>query len=115
MKLPDNLASLPLEELIKLWKQFYITTDDLADDPVPRCGWYCLSTTAIYRLFGSEDPFLKCCVVHDIEYALKRKARSQVDRELYICMKEIAGGNVALKIAAFVYYGIVKVSGGIFW
>jgi len=113
--IPDDLSTLTPEELIELWKSFYITTDDLADDPVPRCGWYCLSTTAIYNLFGKQDPFLRCCIIHDIEYALKRKPRSQVDRELYTCMKSIAGGNIPLRIAAAVYYGIVKVSGGIFW
>lgn len=115
MNIPADLSKLPFEELLKLWKSLVPHVEELPDDPVPRCGWYCLSTTTLYSIFGKEDPFLSCCMIHDIEYALKRKPRELVDKELYTCMKGVAGYNPLLRIAAITYYGIVKALGGYFW
>lgn len=115
MTLPDDLSTLPFEELLNLWKNLVPHVEGLPDDPVPRCGWYCLSTTSLYNLFGKSDPFLVCCMAHDVEYALKRKPRKQVDWELYTCMKFIAGFNPLLHVAALAYYAVVKTAGGLFW
>lgn len=114
MKIPDNLQELPSLIIDKLWCSLY--ADELfPDDPVPRCGWKTLSTDWIFGFFGKEDPFLDCCRIHDIEYKLKRKPRSQVDKELLQCMKIIAGYNPALYGLALTYYSIVRTTGGFFW
>jgi len=108
---PRNLNHLVFADVLDLWKQYV----SLPDDPVPRCGYFCLSTDWIYRIFGKVDPFLKCCMVHDIEYKLKRQPRSKVDRELYTCMKSMAGFNPILQTVALTYYVIVRTVGGAFW
>lgn len=132
--LPNNLNKLSLSDVIEIWehlmrvkeakqrlsalKQACLSKqhpDALPDDPVPRCGWKFFSTDWIFGVFGKEDPFLKCCLIHDIEYELKRKPRAQVDLELYECTKAVAGLNPLLRPLALSYYYIVKFSGGFFW
>lgn len=132
--LPDNFADLSPEELYKYWKRFGrsqqgkvqsqlldllyakpIQSELLPDDPCPRCGYLWLSTSWIYKIFGKEDPFLPCCMAHDIEYGLKRKSRKQVDAEFSTCTMARAGDNEWLQRQSRVYTRVVKIIGPLVW
>ena len=77
------------------------------------CGIGRLST-------GCNDPFLVCCIVHDLEYIKKEmcqqdKTRYQVDREFYDCMtKHVESGNGSYA-RRNTYYGIVRSTAWIWW
>lgn len=60
---------------------------------------------------GCDDPFLICCIVHDLEYIKKElgtqtKSKWQVDREFFDCMIPIAT-TWELKLRRYLYMAIV--------
>ena len=110
-----DLSNLSDEELYKLWKKYKLAIKALPDDPIPSCGYRCFSTTKLFELFGKKDPFIRCCMIHDIEYGRKIKPKKVVDREFYECCKDKAGNNPLLQGLALTYYSVVKLFGGLFW
>lgn len=118
---PDNFADLPPKELYEFWKRYgrsqqgKVQEEGLPDDPCPRCGYLWLSTSWIYKLFGKEDPFLPCCMAHDIEYGLKRKPRKQVDAEFNNCTMLRAGDNLWLQRQSRIYSRVVRIVGPFVW
>lgn len=85
-----------------------VSPEDLPNDPVDRCGYFCFST-------GPNDPFIKCCVMHDKLYVGKPCTRKEADQAFYECCLQIAGEDRGLKIRAKIYYGIVRSVGWLFW
>lgn len=76
------------------------------DESGLECGWGPFRT-------GACDPFIHCCVIHDLEYIKKEegtqtKTRKQVDDVFYECMSFVAGDEAELKVRAAVYYAIVR-------
>lgn len=85
------------------------------DDPNPACGYGPFRT-------GADDPFLRSCVVHDLRYGqhdtgeeLEPYTRSRADREFLDNMLRQSGDSLALKVRAYVYYGLVRSLGWLVW
>lgn len=75
-------------------------------DPEFRCGWGPFSTSC-------KDPFLLCCICHDIEYVkeelgLQTKTRKQVDDEFKKCMEQCIDQGKGTKVRARLYYALAR-------
>ena len=87
---------------------------DLPDDPIPRCGYFWIST-------GPNDPMIPCCEKHDQDYVIKKKTRKEVDKDFRACMLNKANKESSitkqyiLRMQAHFYYGIVRTLGWAFW
>lgn len=97
-----------------------VELDDLPEDPCYRCGWFLLSTDWMYGLFGKKDPFYKACALHDDLYTPELRpeglTRKQADQLFLSAMrtiiKEEHKGNIC---QAYVYYGIARSLGWLYW
>lgn len=83
------------------------------DDKHEGCGISPLAT-------GKDDPFFAACSWHDSAYSHhswheQHLRRKEVDRQFYLQMLEIAGGNIFLRARAWIYYRLARTFGARFW
>lgn len=69
---------------------------------------------------GKNDPFYDACAFHDSAYTQhswheQHLRRKEVDRQFYLQMLEIAGGNIFLRARAWIYYRLARTFGARFW
>lgn len=83
----------------------------LPDDPEIGCGY------GLFRTKDTNDPFFTPCAYHDFAYGHKPKglSRKAADKQLLQKCLEVAGDCTALKVRAYLYYGLARVIGGIVW
>jgi hypothetical protein len=85
----------------------------LPEDECEGCG------IGYLGLIETVSPFVPACLVHDLEFSLKEhgkqtKSRAQVDREFLENMLRVAT-TFRLRALAYVYYGLARSLGGLFW
>lgn len=85
----------------------------LPEDECEGCG------IGYLGLIETVTPFVPFCLMHDFEYGLKeqglqKKTRAQVDREFLDGMLSVAE-TFRLRALAYVYYGLARSLGGLFW
>lgn len=86
----------------------------MKDDKFEGCGIKDILAT------DSSDPFHKACVTHDKAYEKgsvmqKMSSRKQADDIFLAQCLEIAGSCWPLKVKAYVYYGIIRAVGWLYW
>lgn len=99
----------------RLIEQDEVYLEDLPDDPIARCGYFFLNTD---YFFPDGDPMTPACVLHDSLYDHDLNggiSRKQADRIFLKAMLVIAGDSRALKLQAYTYYRIVRLTGWIVW
>jgi len=85
----------------------------MTSDPEDICG--------ISKWWGlPNSPFSSDCAAHDIEHlkqeaGTQTKSRKQVDREFLANMLKTAGNSRTLKLRAYLFYGVVRTFGWIYW
>lgn len=85
----------------------------IPDDPNTVCGYWFLNT-------GKNDYFIPACEFHDKAYTKgswhqKHMTRKEVDDKFLEHMLLLAGNDLTKKAKAYLFYGIVRSVGGIFW
>lgn len=83
----------------------------LPDDPEIGCGY------GLFRTTNTKDPFFTPCAYHDFAYGHKPNgiSRKEADDLLLERCLEAAGDCTALKVRAYVYYGLARVVGKLVW
>lgn len=82
---------------------------DLSDPHFDGCG----ISTLVY--VEETHPFTPACNQHDTGYVLKELSRKQIDKRFFKNMLAIAGNSPALVSTAFLWFGIVRLFGGLVW
>lgn len=82
----------------------------LPEDPIDRCGY------AIFSLPSSHE-FSEACSVHDETFLRKGISRNLADTRLLKDMLKIAKDkkSLKLKLQAYIFYGIARTFGKLFW
>lgn len=85
----------------------------LPEDECEGCG------IGYLGLIETVSPFVTACKIHDLEFSLKEqgkqsKTRAQVDRQFLENMLRVAT-TFRLRALAYVYYGLARTLGGLFW
>ena len=81
----------------------------LPDDSGYGCGWWIFKTC-------DDDSFFECCKGHDDLYTNHGDtSQKEADLQFYNCCLTVAGDSNYLKYRAWLFYGIVRSLGWMFW
>jgi len=86
----------------------------LPEDECEGCG------IGYLGLIETVTPFLPACLDHDRAYdaherGTDTRSRAEVDRAFLEHCLRLAGRSLKLRALAYVYYGLARTFGGLFW